>query len=500
MASFKSMDGAAQSQGRPSDFVQRLMTLEESQWEDTTDPFGLAKTFLNHLRIVDGLPVLQLWKDRWWYWQDGYYTEWKESRVKDEVTGSIKREFDRIAGSMGRHQTAPHVTSGMVTNTIQALRSLVLLPDETEQPGWIDGKDHPPAEGFLVCRNGLVHIPTFRDGGSDYLVPHTPAFFSTNALAFDFDSEAPEPKEWLNFLGAVFPQDHDNIRLLQEWAGYCLTPDTGFQKILMLVGPPRAGKGTICRILEELIGRRNVGASSLNGMGKDFGLQGMIGKSLVIFPDVRVSGRTDMTSTAERLLTISGGDGVEVNAKYAIPVTMRLATKFMLVTNKLPDFQDATIVNRFLILQFTKSWLGKEDIHLERRLRAELPGILLWALEGLKRLRQQGKFTVPAAGEATREKLAVVNSTVAKFVQDWCEVGPEFTVAATPLFDKYQKWWLLNVDAEPPKNSRQFVKDLFETVPTLEAKVVKINGVATRGYVGLRCPVALDDKGLPRRI
>ena len=36
--------------------------------------------------------------------------------------------------------------------------------------------------------------------------------------------------------------------------GYCLTGDTAQQKIFMIVGPRRSGKGTIARILRALVG------------------------------------------------------------------------------------------------------------------------------------------------------------------------------------------------------------------------------------------------------
>ena len=40
--------------------------------------------------------------------------------------------------------------------------------------------------------------------------------------------------------------------------GYLLTSDTRLQKILILVGPKRSGKGTIARVIRGLIGDENV--------------------------------------------------------------------------------------------------------------------------------------------------------------------------------------------------------------------------------------------------
>ena len=62
---------------------------------------------------------------------------------------------------------------------------------------------------------------------------------------------------WLRFVREVFP-DPIAAALLQDWFGYLLLPDTSQEKMLLMVGPPRSGKGTIQKVLTELVGRSNV--------------------------------------------------------------------------------------------------------------------------------------------------------------------------------------------------------------------------------------------------
>ena len=59
---------------------------------------------------------------------------------------------------------------------------------------------------------------------------------------------------------------------LQEWFGYLLTPDTRQQKILMMVGPKRSGRGTIARVLKAMVGADNVVNPTLNTLARPFGL------------------------------------------------------------------------------------------------------------------------------------------------------------------------------------------------------------------------------------
>ncbi len=69
----------------------------------------------------------------------------------------------------------------------------------------------------------------------------------------------------------------------------------------------------------------------------------------------------------------------------------------MLISNELPWLTDASgaLVSRLVILRFTESFYGREDQGLFDRLVAELPGILLWAMEGWRRLRERGHFVQP---------------------------------------------------------------------------------------------------------
>ncbi len=234
-----------------------------------------------------------------------------------------------------------------------------------------------PSE-IIACRNGLLHVP------SGELLEPTPRFFTRNALAFDFLPDAPAPRQWLDFLNQVWPGGEE-IELLQEIFGYLLVPDTSQQKIFLLVGPKRSGKGTIGQVLAKLIGERNVCSPSLNSLGDTFGLEPLIGKQLAIVSDMRVGFKTDIAAVAEDLLRISGEDSVSVNRKFKEAVTGKLAVRFLIMSNETPRLPDASgaLASRFIPLMMENSFYGREDHGLTDRLLTELPGILKWAIERL---------------------------------------------------------------------------------------------------------------------
>ncbi len=221
----------------------------------------------------------------------------------------------------------------------------------------------------------------------------TPRFFTTSALEFDPDPAAAPPNSWHEFLHQLFDGDLEALELLQEWFGYCLTGDTSQQKMMLIVGPKRSGKGTIARVLTRLIGTGNVCGPTTSSLAGTFGLQPLIGKTLALVSDARFHGE-NIPTVLERLLLITGEDAVTIDRKFLGSVTMKLPTRFMFLSNEFPKLTDASgaLASRFMILRLTQSFFGNEDHGLTDRLISELPGILNWAIEGWRRLRERGRF------------------------------------------------------------------------------------------------------------
>src|SRR5262249_9626887 len=152
------------------------------------------------------------------------------------------------------------------------------------------------------------------------------------------NAKADRPTAFLTFLGDVLGHDAEAIDALQEWFGYVLSPATRLQKMLLLVGPPRSGKGTIARILAELVGPDCVAGPTLSSLATNCGLEPLIGSPLAIVSDARFGRRSDHPAVVSRLLAISGEDRLTVDRKFRQPWSGPLPTRIMVCTNELPQF------------------------------------------------------------------------------------------------------------------------------------------------------------------
>jgi putative DNA primase/helicase len=496
------------------------------------DPHVLARKFLVARYFHPDTWTLGYYHGSWYNWTGAAWRILEDQEVDTELIKFIKSEFNRISilaqvAGDEKKKIARQVTSAVTNNVTRILRTLAQIASNISQPAWLNGKGPWPADEILdgkeqwradeimVARNGLIHIPSTMNDGKEFVHPPTPNFFCTSALDYDFKIDAPAPKLWHTFLGQLWSADRESapeieetqdqddaqklekakltrerlaqesIDTLQEWMGYLLTPDTRQHKILMLIGVPRSGKGTIGTIITEMIGPKNVAGPTLASFGQNFGLWPLLGKSVAIVSDARLSGRNDVPVIVERLLSISGEDALTIDRKHLPPVTCKLDARLMIVSNELPQLKDASgaLVSRMLLLRLTESFLGREDTELKGKLLKELPGILLWAIEGWKRLRIRGKFVQPQSGKASLGELEDLSSTVRAFLKECCVTDdPEYFEPRAVLFEAFREWAKEKGHTYIP-SSNMFGRDLQSILPQPGDCQRMVNGKKVRVYV-----------------
>jgi putative DNA primase/helicase len=413
----------------------------------------VAREFVARHCLRAGVLILRYWRGGWWSWRTSYWHEADHRAVR-----SMLYRFTEHAVYVGKKGMAPWApTRRKIGDLLEALTAVCILSDELDQPCWLDDR----ATGTIVAvANGLLDIERRQ------LLPHTPLFFNQTSVPFGYDTGAVEPKRWLAFLAELWPNEPEAIDVLAEWFGYVISGLLNLHKILLMVGPTRGGKGVIARILTDLVGRQNTAGPTLHSLGGDFGLAPLIGKPLAVISDARFVGKNSNV-VVERLLSISGEDTLTVNIKYKEQWTGKLPCRLHVISNELPKLGDAStaIVGRIVLLLTSRSWLDREDNTLEKDLRAELPGILNWSLDGLERLTTTNTFTrLPSADEAiaTMRDLA---SPVGAFAREKCEIGANKEVAADTLYAAYKEWADENGHAKATKQT--FGRDLRAAVPAV---------------------------------
>ena len=443
---------------------------------DRGTPWNTALAFIEINHTTNSKRTLHYYSGEFYGWTGSHYRKIDDSTIRSEVYYFLD-SAEHITVSDVSLPFAP--TSRRVTDVMDALRAAANLDSAISAPSWLCMNDLPPLE-IVACKNGLLHLPSRK------LFDHTPDFFTLAALPFCYEPNAPYPREWLLFLESLWGKDREAIATLQEIIGYFLTYDTRQQKIFLIVGPKRSGKGTIARVVTGLLGPENVAAPTLDGLGSNFGLAPLIGKPLAIVSDARLGGRADHQAIAERLLSISGEDSLTVDRKYLPPWTGRLSTRFLILTNELPRLTDASgaLASRFMTLVLTNSFYNNEDHGLAARLLAELPSIFNWALEGRDRLALRDYFVLPASSTEVAQELDDLVSPISVFLRDRCIVEPGQQVEVSTVFFAWQT--RCNTQGrDRPGTAQMFGRDLRAAIPGLRVTQPRDGAARTRCYDGL---------------
>lgn len=459
------------------------------------DPHRLAQVNLETYGNAHGGHLL-FWRDEWWKYRDGRYRKIGDSNLRAKVTALVHHELTErwkeseerrlqkeAAGEETKALPVKKVTRTMVTNVIDAMRSLCAISDSIDIPCWLPDRTRP---NLVSLKNGLLNLDSIFAGepSDKWLIPHSKDWFSAVQLPYEWDPVA-RCDEWEKFLDDVFNCDTESIEALQMWFGYLLTQDTSLQKMMMVIGEPRSGKGTIMRTLDAMLGPGAVCNPSLSQLASPFELHGLIGRSVAVIGDARLSHRADEVAITERLLSITGEDPQDVQRKHLPTLhAVKLAVRFMLFSNELPGLQDssAAFMTRCLLLVMPNSYVGREDRTLGKRIMAEMPGILRWAIIGRQMLDERGRIEQPSSGRDMLKQFRSLLSPVSMFVEEAC--AREGEIETKELFEIWCQWCLEN-DITQKMTIQNFSKRLRDVIPGVSTERPKIGNRRYRKFVGI---------------
>lgn len=262
---------------------------------------------------------------------------------------------------------------------------------------------HPDAMNagnLLNLANGTLDLDRYA------IRPHERGDMLTHCLPYAFDPAAGCPR-WLKFLGEVLVKedghttDPDLVALFQEALGYALTVETAYEAMFWLSGSGANGKSTALAVVQAMLGGLAV-SIDLSALGRPDASYylAQLGGARVVFSTESARGQ----GTGEDILKrLASGEPIPARPIRGEPITIRPVAKLFWAMNSQPSVKDTSdgFWRRLRLVPFFRQFAEHErDTQLAGKLRAELPGILNWALEGLRRLRTDGRFTDAAAVRA----------------------------------------------------------------------------------------------------
>jgi putative DNA primase/helicase len=167
------------------------------------------------------------------------------------------------------------------------------------------------------------------------------------------------------------------------------------------------------------------------------------------------------TVGGETFKQLVSGERVQADRKYLTDISMQTACKFLFATNYLPRFQHGTDaeLRRLRFLKFDHR-PAVVDVTLKSRIAEERDGILLWMLDGLRKLLKNAQF--PEGGKKateTRARFKLQNDSIGAFVDECCRLRSDDEEIKSHLYDAYQEF--CKAGGIPPFEENGFFRELY---------------------------------------
>lgn len=426
----------------------------------SAEPMHIARSIIRaRWTTPQGRIGLWEWRGEPWEWYGGSWVRRDDKWLEEALWLSMEDAHVSTPTQAGVIVRRLGPTVQTVQNVNCALRALIRMK-HTASPAWLGKGDGPVLGRCVAFDDVIVDVKTGETSVRDELL------FEPCVIGCQWDPMAKCPvweecvKQWSN-------GDEKWVSLLRRSMGAMLMPGRKWQRWMLMQGRVRGGKGTIMNVMKGLIGDGYRGVSMAQ-MSSQFGLWGAEGARVLSVSEFGALNSKEGELASANLKCVVGGDPVTIDRKYMEPLRDVVLPGFLVVqSNEIPRLSNRGqgLASKMLVLPFSNSFLGKEDLDLGEKLTNELQGIAVWALVGAKELLDEadsGKlWPVPTLAEDVLGRFQSLNNPVHDFLEAHFEEKEDGFVSTVNVWGLW-KVWKMKVGYRDEVSQAQLVHRLVE--------------------------------------
>jgi len=451
--------------------------------EHNLTDFGNAERFIRRF----GEQVRYCAKWDLWFTLDENQGVWKKDEknaIKEYARSTLTNLYGEIAVKSDpsvRENIAKWAIKCERSHHVQEIISLsmsrpevVILPDDLDSDDW-----------KICLENGVYDLREHR------LLPQDPKALHTRIIPVKYQEGRMAPM-WIRFLDRIFRGREDKqelIDFLQRAAGYTLSGCTDEQCLFLLYGAGANGKSVFLEVLRAVMGGSSGYAkvcdagtftTSRNECVRN-DIAGLAGVRLVTTNENPRGSWID-----EALIKEITGER-EITARFLFKdfFTFRPRFKIWWAFNHQPRIGDNTwsIWRRIRMIPFQEQIPPEEqNPHLaDDLITAELPGILNWCIEGLRKYQESG-LPLPSAIKAATDEYREDQDILHEFVSLFCVTNQpgagglassDLSETAKNLYQAYVGWCAQNNEKKMSKTrfGRELAERGFKKSHTMQGNI-----------------------------
>ncbi len=377
-----------------------------------------------------------------WYYYDG--RKWcsdntgSVKRMSDEVIEEMRHDLKRYIGNISDAEDEEEIEKQFMKHLKYSRSSKAknAMIRETEHRLPVLPEQMDKHSGLLNTLNGTINLK------NGELLAHDHKRLISKMACVEYTDKIDYPL-WEAFLNDIFHHDQELIRYVQKAVGYSLTGSTQEQCAFFCYGTGRNGKSTFIDTIGDILGDYavNVQPETLmvknQGSGANSDIARLKGARFV----TSVEPNEGMRLNEGLLKQLTGGDRVTARFQYGSEFEFTPEFKLWMGTNHKPIIRgtDTGIWRRVHLIPFmVQIPENKIDRRLKYKLKAELPGILKWAVDGCLLWQQEGLKKPKAVEDAVKEYKGEMD-VLSAFVEACCQTGAGEEKSGS-LYQAYSKW------------------------------------------------------------
>lgn len=423
------MSSALDSTGPPEvqDLSARLtaVRLSELPHNDIGNADRLLELHGHDLHFVPGIGWF-VWDGRRWTRNSGG----ELMRRAKRTISTVQEEAVRLKDESKKNGLLKH---SMRSSSLPRLEAAIKVAQSSERVE-VEAHELDPAPHLLTVTNGTIDLR------SGQLRDHNREDLITRLAGAPYEPAAQCPL-FLDFLATTFAGDSALIEFVQRAMGYTATGETREHCFFMPYGTGANGKTTLLNVIADALGDYAMAADATTFMtGRSNGPRGDVAR-LRGARFVRSAEVEDDARLAESLVKqMTGGDTLVARPLYKSEFEFRPNFKLWIATNRLPAIRgtDHAIWRRLRRIPFDHR-VEQADKELPEKLRAELPGVLAWVIEGARKYWLDGLQEPGCVHDAT-EEYRRSQDTVGGFLRECCERIAGARVPASELREHYDRY------------------------------------------------------------